>query len=209
MRWRLFAIVVAAAAAVSVSANAVPVNLVTNGSFEGPVIPASNGGLDEPSGWLFTPAANGSLAGVISGPPHSGTNTYTFEASGGLNDTISQTIGTVVGHQYQIRFWVHPDGHAGTDFIGSFGGQQLVELIDPPIVSDPANRGYELFSMIATATSNASDLMFAGRDRPGELFLDDVGVFDMTPTDLVESGTIALLLTGLVGFGVARRRYSF
>jgi hypothetical protein len=207
MRWGFSAGAAASVWAIAAAANAAPVNLVTNGSFEGPVIAGNgNNALDQPSGWVFTPAANGSFAGVVAGGAHSGANTYTFEATGGLNDTISQTIATVVGHHYEVRFWLRPDGNTGTDFTASFGGQPLADLTDLPIVNDPANHGYELFSMFTTASSGASDLVLGGRDRRSEFFLDDVAVFDVTTTSVAEPGTLAVLVAGLAGFRLVRRR---
>ena len=99
------------------SVEASPVNLVTDGGFEDP------SDAFPPKGWNVTRAASGSDVALVLNPlaAHSGQNTFQFAATGGLDDAISQSIQTVVGHRYNVQFWVLSSGGHPSDLFADFG----------------------------------------------------------------------------------------
>jgi hypothetical protein len=181
-------------------------NLLTNGDFEGTT--TLIGGLLEPAGWTFTPAASGSYAGIQVGSSfaHTGSQSYFFGAIGGSDDELSQNIATVVGARYQISFWFQGDPFSDPttstwDFSAFFGTTPLVSLSDPTEVTDPLNNDYSIYTFTETATAPTTTLAFYGQDIGFYVALDDVAV-----TPAPEPASLAVFGTALAGLGLVRRR---
>ncbi len=121
--------------------------------------------------------------------------------SRGCNATVTQTLNTVAGQNYDISFWYRANTTATPNNLTfSFGGTELFN-------QTLSNLAYQQFTFSAIATSNMTDIVFAGRS-PGANAVDDVSVMAGAPTAVVpEPATVALMTAGLVGlFGATRLR---
>ena len=117
------------------------------------------------------------------------------------NATVTQTLNTVAGQNYDISFWYRTNNVATPNNLTfSFDG---VELFNQALT----NLSYQQFTFSAVATSSMTDIVFAGRS-PGANAVDDVSITAGTPTAVVpEPSTVALMTAGLAGlFGIARLR---
>lgn len=139
--------------------DAMPGNLLTDCGFE-------NG----TTGWLSggntvdTFATAGPLEGVAA---NSGVD---FAALGpaGSDGSLSQTISTKVGVEYEISWYLEVASGAPNDFSVTWGGTPIFAQIDlPPTTS------YEQYLFREVATAPSTTLSFRFRDDPSYLFLDD------------------------------------
>jgi hypothetical protein len=118
-------------------------------------------------------------------------NCQAFAGPVGTNETISQSLPTVIGQSYEIRFAIDPDGGNPSLFSASFGANTLVNSTNPP------DSPVQFLSFVRTATAGSTNLVFTFRDDPGFLFLDAVSVQAAVPEPMT------LSLVGL-GLGCAR-----
>ena len=103
------------AAATNLNASTGP-ELVTNGGFES----------GDFTGWTVTHAATGSNIGVTNIAPHSGTfDAFFHSTSFGVFDSISQSIPTIPGALYEVRFSLRNDTSSSGEFLPSFGNNTL------------------------------------------------------------------------------------
>lgn len=227
--------VIAAFAALSFStAQATPVNLVTNGDFE----TVSNGpgellkAYTTAAGWTssgYNFVFNGGTADTVGGPGASGTvklwggtNGLTYSPAGGnflgadgayLVGAITQTItGLVIGQQYDLSFYwagAQQSGFSGVtteNWTVTLGNQLAVTT---KTVTDPSHgfTGWMLESYSFTATKTSDVLSFLATGTPaGEppFSLLD-GVKLTAKADIPEPSSTALFVGGLVLLGVALR----
>lgn len=164
---------------------ALATNLVTNGSFE-------TGDL---TGWS-SPPGNGSDFGVETEQTFWGTYCMKFSADGVLFDSIYQVLNTTAGQTYTISMWVKNYGIDDDSFKIGWEGAIAVDLT-------PVGTGLESWQFVetqATATTNGSMLLLAGRDNAASFYVDDIRVQAVPePMTLVSTGA------GIVGLLLRRR----
>ena len=106
---------------------------------------------------------------------------------------IQQTLATTAGAQYFISFIFNSDGGTPGNFIVDFGGQNLLNLVNPP------SAGNQTFAFNAIATAASTVLKFQFRDDPGFVLLDGVQV-------IPEPASLGLVSLALLGLAASRRR---
>src|SRR5579862_229680 len=158
------------------AASAQAQNLVANGGFE----------TGDFSGWTRTGNQNfmfvtTAFDGIA---PHGGS----YQAVAGPQSAVgslSQSLATQVGKQYDITFWVANYGLTPNSFDATFGGNTL--LVFNGIGALP----YTEYTYTETATAPATTLQFDFQQPNAYWYLDDVSV-EVVP----ESSTISLLVFG-------------
>jgi hypothetical protein len=158
-------------------------SIVVNGGFE----------TGDFTGW--TQSGNTGFNGVQCPGPSATVaqgNCSAFFGPVGSTGTISQTLTTIVGQSYDIRFAFLPDGGNPSSFSALFDGFTLLSATNPP-----ASSSFQFLSFVRTANSTSTNLSFTFRDDPGFLFLDAVSVEAAVPEPMT------LSLVGL-GLGCAR-----
>lgn len=180
-----------------------PGNLVQNCGFE----------TGDTTGWTYTPAAIFADFGIRPGVSYQGNYAAQFAAFAGPTgdyanyDTLSQSLATTVGQQYDLTFWIaSSEEKPNADFVVDWGGSQVDDISaeNLPLGVNGA-LDYVEVSLLETASSSSTVLSFAGWDAPAGYFLDDISV---TPSGspVPEPSSILLLLTGLAGLGEMIRR---
>jgi|SRR5580658_1988056 hypothetical protein len=166
-------------------------NLVTNCGFE-------TGNFN---GWTVVDPTNNS---VVEGDNFDGIGPFSgdfFAALGtvGTDGSLSQTLTTVAGQNYEFGFWLASDGGTPSDFTAEWNGTPAVSLANTP--AGP----YSLFTFDETATSPSTTISFLSRNDPGFWGLDDVFVVTATP-EPSSLGGISMLLALMAGCAVVYKR---
>ncbi len=152
-------------------------NLVLSCGFE-----AGAGGLGNFSpGWIFSPATVGSDAGVASDNPNSGAKDAFFGASGGMYDTIQQTITTQPGQVYTLSFYLYTDGPT-RDFRLYYNGVLIYDN------SSAGTGTYTLCSILVAGTGNDT-ITFKAFNQTSFDDLDDIIFVAGAPSVLTSSGS--------------------
>ncbi len=176
--------------------------LVTNGGFEQTVSAPNVTGLN-PAGWTVVSPETYTFdtCGSDGAPAHSGSCAMNF---GSLTSaSLSQTLATVAGDTYSVRFYLGDFLTQGNgpdnSFQVAFGGTTIFSETNFPLGS------YALINETVEATSNSTVLSFQGFDVPNSIGLDDVSV--STASTVPEPSTFALLGAGILGAaGMLRRK---
>ena len=200
------------------AANAAPVNLITNGSFE-TYTGSLNGsgwnlfGANAVAGWTAAPNIELQSQRTLGLAPQDG-HVYA-ELDTNQNASLSQVL-TLAAGRYQMSFWYSPrvlNGPAGTNDMtyAIFGGNLDFRdaIRDAPSAAYPHRQWTEVItSFVVAADNTAVTFRFAASgpsagDRCGHCgaLIDNVSV---APVPLPAGA--ALLLTGLAGLALARRR---
>lgn len=234
----------------SVAPSALADNLLLNGGFESPVVPATsmcgpyadcigyrNGVGDSIGGWLVigtsgldamgnpipnTPSPvmllgynyvepNNATGATLNFHPQSGLQAVdlTGEGNQGPTNGIKQSVGTTVGQQYLLSFWV---GHQYDQAPGYENGPANVGLwIDSSLIGLFGNSdntlndiSWRYFQYSFTANSSSTVIAFLNATDYGNNY---AGLDNVSLTPVPEPTTITLLATGAVSlFSFGRRR---
>lgn len=176
--------VLATTACFATSASA---ELITNGGFE-------TGDLN---GWTTGNFVTTNFDGYVT----SGNYSLYMGCVGDLCST-SQTIATTAGASYTFSFDYGSDGAQPNEFIARFGGVDVFHTVNDPTNTRPGFM-HESFTVLASSTSTLVE--FLGRNDPAYQALDNVSVVPAASV-VPEPGALALLLAGLAGLGLSKRR---
>ncbi len=172
--------------------------LVTDGTF------ANGTAVD----WTGFQTANGTPDSVevnpsaVYGLPAYNGNPYNLEVNANYVDTVTQTItGLVVGDYYELSFGYGNRGAGGAQILDvSFGGTLVT--VDTYNGTDAPFWATNSFLVLATATTEV--LSFASQPVQGSLpsYGNEISDVSLIP----EPASFAVLILGLTGLGVARRK---
>jgi len=188
MRMSLKALGIVAWLALLPVAGASATELVTDGGFEAGDLAAWS--LTDSSGFsgLTSNAHSGSYAAALGAVQTDG--------------TLGQTLGTVNGQSYSLTFWLaNNSGDPTTSFEVAIGGVVLDSLSNSPVFD------FQQYTYNFIASGANTQLLFTARNDDGFWLLDDISVTESKDTNPApEPMTLALLGTGLAGFGAMRRK---
>jgi len=201
-------------------------NLITNESFETPLVPAGSftvfatGSALIPGWSVGGPAGTG--VAIVSGtfsqngvsfPAQAGSQWLDLTGNGSNStEGVAQSVATIPGHAYQVSYFI------GNTTGGSiFGTTSTVNLLingapaftDTNSTSSPTTLNWEQFTHTVTATAGTTALSFLNGDPAGDNSngLDNVLVLDLGPASAVpEPASLVLFGSSLLGLGVIRRR---
>lgn len=219
-------ICIAAVVGLLVAAPSSQANLLTNGSFEVPVV--TNGtfilfpvGSSALTGWTVFGPAGTNVANVIgtfsqngvSFPAQDGNQWLDLTGlSANSTEGVSQSVATIVGHQYQLSFFV------GNTTGGGFGTTSTVNVLlngistfaDVNSTVSPTTQNWQQFTHTFIATGISTALGFRNGDsgNDDDNGLDNVVLLDLGPAvnGVPEPGLLTLLGIGLATIGIARRQ---
>ena len=203
-------------------------NLITNGSFELPVVSAGGfasfavGSTAIPGFTVVGPAgkevsiASGSSSQFdVSFPAEDGSQWLDLTGlASNSTEGVAQTIATTIGHVYQLSYFI-----GDTTGGGVFGSTSTVNVSvnGVPTFSDtnstvsPTTLTYQQFTHTFIATGISTTLVFLNGDPPSDNsnMLDNIVLADLSPagaSPVPEPTLLALFGTGLYGSGLVRHR---
>jgi hypothetical protein len=170
-------------------------NLLVNGSFEQPPVPAGSvqlnlRGNDLP-GWRIT-RGSVDVAAAASWPAAPGEGSQSLDLVGETAGTIEETLPTVAGREYVFSGWVAhhpalsspPEARANV----SLNGQLFVQLFHRDAQASAADLRWSRFAYHFRATAATTTLALADATNaayPGGLILDGLSVTPVQPNLLV------------------------
>jgi hypothetical protein len=197
--------------------------IVTNGSFEQPTVPAASFtnfpvGSTLITGWTVVNNSVSVVSGTFS---QAGVAFPAQDMSQWLdltgfntnsNEGVSQTVTTIPGNQYQLSFWI-----GNTTGGGIFGTTSTVNVSITGVPSfsetnstvSPTTQVWQQFTRTFVATGAATTLTFTNGDpsNDNDNGLDNISVLNQGPAGAVpEPTSAALVVSGLLGLGLLTRR---
>lgn len=192
-------------------AMAVPVNLVSNGSFESTTVASGSWVIvNTTPGWTVGPQGL-EIRNNVAGTAYSGSNFVELDTTS--NSWISQVISTVLGTSYTLSFnyAARPDNQgANSNGLNWSIGDQLGGT-----VGQDTNTAWQTFTTTFVGTGSGMTLRFGaiGKSDSFGTSLDNVSVFANASggaatgaAAVPEPESLALLLAGLGALGLAVRR---
>ncbi len=206
----LLAAVAFIALIVSVPANAI---LITNGSFEEPVV------IDHGGDWQLFDSINGwsnanqteIQSNLLFGPAAAGSQYAELDSNtGDGNEWLAQTFDTVIGQEYELSFAFSPRENVSENIlwagaISYEGGAHWLAFNSysaSGLGLDGTDWTYYTIPFVADFTSSTIAFKDGGADDSYGTFLDDVSV-----SPVPEPSTMVLIGLGLIGLGVTRKRF--
>jgi len=198
--------------------------LISNGSFETPIVPVGGftnflGGSVALTGWtVFGPEVSivsGSFSeNGVSFPAEDGSQwlDLTGDASNS-SEGVSQPVTTTVGDRYQLSYFV-----GNTTGGGTFGTTSTVDVLlngalafsDTNSNVSPTTLNWEQFTHSFVATGTSTTLAFRNADPPNDNSngLDNIVLVDLGTAPAVPepASSLGLLATAIAGFALARRK---
>jgi len=199
--------------------------LITNGSFEAPVVPVGSfknfaSGSSLITGWTVV----GPGASIINGtffqeccsfPAEDGSQWLDLTGDGTNSiGGVEQTVATTAGTQYTLSFWVgnifDPAGIFGTTStvnvrLGGIAGASLGTFTNSSTTT--GTQVWKLFNINFTATGASATLDFLNADPSNDNSngLDNVSL-TANANGVPDPGTLSLVGLGIIGLGLIRRR---
>lgn len=168
--------------AILLAAGAIPAraNLIVDPGFESCVTPG-----DAPPGWT----ASSADAYCSNFNTHGGSWSGEFM---GTASSLSQTITTTAGDNYDFSFWLR-QGPCNPDFFtASFGSDEVLDLTGVCHFVDYAQQDFTV-----TATWTSTTIQFDAETGSGVWNIDNVSVTDLGPST-PEPASVVLLASGLL-----------
>jgi Protein of unknown function (DUF642)/PEP-CTERM motif len=198
--------------------------LITNGSFETPVVPVGSflnfaSGSTLITGWTVV----GPQASIVSGTFSQECCTFPAEDGSqwldltGFNanstEGVEQTVATTPGTNYTLSFWIgnvfDPGGIFGTTStvdvrLGGVGGTLLGAFTNHSTTT--GTQVWQQFTTSFTAAGSSTTLAFLNADPGNDNAngLDNI-VLTANETGIPEPGTLSLLGIAIIGLGLVRR----
>ncbi len=185
-KYTTFRIVRCAAILLACAITATPcfADLIVNGGFES----------GDFTGWTKNLAPSGTGLYVNASCPHTGLYSAAFAAALQYDDSIAQTVPTVLDQAYTITFWLyHPQSSSSNSFTATWDGNTILSLVNI------GQTAYTKYSFTRTAGADTAVLQFSARDSTQWLYLDDVSV-----QPVPEPCVLAILGIGIVCLAAKR-----
>lgn len=215
---------IAAFAVLMLMGSAAYANLITNGSFEAPLVPVGgfnnfNSGSTGITGWTVV----GPQVSIVSGsyssfglsfPAEDGSQWLDLTGDGSNKvEGVEQTVVTTAGSTYDLAFFVGNQVDAGGPYGTTSTVQVLVDGTPVQTVTNSMGSGgttqvWEQFSLSFVAASGSTTIEFLNEDPATDNTngLDNVVLTQATSTTVPEPSTFAMFALALVGFGLAGLR---
>jgi hypothetical protein len=116
-----------------------------------------------------------------------------------VGGTMSQSISTTAGDNYDFSFWLDDGSVSPDSFTASFGSDEVLDLVNH------SDFGYTLEDFTVTATAATTTISFGAHTTGNSWTLDDVSVTDLGPS-APEPTSLALFSSGLLGLWLLSRR---
>lgn len=207
-----------AGAACSASAT----NLITNGGFEAPAVPAGGytiyGAGGDIGGWTVTGSSVLTLATDyaepgVTFPAHSGLVSLDITGAGNTgNGGVQQSLTLAVGAQYRLSFWLaNTDGGGNVNYPVDSSVRVSITGVADTIFTDgdttlTGTSNWKQGSIDFTATSASTVIGFVNNTAFADnaALLDDIALVQLPAVP--EPGTWAMLVAGLGLLAAATRR---
>jgi hypothetical protein len=196
-------------------------NLLTNGSFESPVVTGGtfsnfNSGSVLITGWTVT----GPQVSIVSGTFVQGALFPAFDGAQwldltGLNSNtiegVTQTVATIPGNTYQLSYAI------GTTAASGFGPSSTVNVLinsaaafsDTTSTANQTIQVWQTFAHTFVASGAFTSLTFLNGDSGADndngldnVVLLDLGVINGNPSPVPEPASIVLFIVGVAGLGL-------